>query len=74
MQDRYQRIDTLTRARPRLFSRSKLYELAHKNPGLFKKLDRTVLVDTVVLEQIIAAAPAADLALPPSKRRAREDA
>jgi len=38
-------------------SRAKLYELAHKYDGLFKKLDGITLVDTWMLADIIEAAP-----------------
>ena len=43
-------------------SRSKLYELAAEHPGLFKKLgDQITLVDFDLLDEILAALPAADL-------------
>jgi hypothetical protein len=41
--------------------RSYLYKLAGKNPGLFKKAGAATIVDFVILDQILAALPAADV-------------
>lgn len=43
-------------------SRSKLYELAAKHPGLFRKLDSMTLVDMDKLDQVLAALPVAEIA------------
>jgi hypothetical protein len=43
-------------------SRSKLYELAARHPGLFKKADGATIVDLEMLDEILADLPAADIA------------
>jgi hypothetical protein len=42
-------------------SRSKLYELAARNSGLFKKVDAAVIVDLEYLDRILADLPPADI-------------
>jgi hypothetical protein len=42
--------------------RGKLYELAAKNPGLFRKADAATIVDLEMLDGILAALPAAEIA------------
>jgi hypothetical protein len=42
-------------------SRSRLYELAHSEPRLFKKNGRRSLVDYRVLDQLLDALPFAEL-------------
>jgi hypothetical protein len=44
--------------------RSKLYDLARKHPGLFRKLDGMTVVDLVRYDEILSAAPPADLKEP----------
>jgi hypothetical protein len=44
--------------------RSYLYRLAGKNPGLFKKAGAATIVDLEILDQILAALPAADVKAP----------
>jgi len=46
--------------------RSKLYVLAHRNPGLFKKLDGATLVDLGKLQSILSELPAAEFKRPSS--------
>jgi hypothetical protein len=41
--------------------RSKLYELAEKHRGLFKKLDGATIVDLEFLDRIVADLPAAEI-------------
>jgi hypothetical protein len=41
--------------------RSKLYEIARENPGLFRKAGHAVIVDLHMLDGILAALPPADL-------------
>jgi hypothetical protein len=47
-------------------SRSKLYEFAGNNPGLFRKIDQMVFVDLHKLDNIIASAP---VEVPPPKKK-----
>jgi len=54
---RWERIPARPKGRMLGVSRAKLYELAHKYDGLFKKLDGITLVDTWMLADIIEAAP-----------------
>jgi hypothetical protein len=49
-----------------IVSRSKLYEMAAKYPGLFKKLDGLVIVDLDRRDEIIASLPNAEIS--PRKR------
>jgi hypothetical protein len=42
-------------------SRSKLYELAASNTGLFLKLDKATIVDLAMLDRVLAALPAAEI-------------
>jgi hypothetical protein len=42
-------------------SRSKLYEMASRHPGLFRKADAATIVDLEMLDEILADLPAADL-------------
>ena len=42
-------------------SRSRLYELAKRWPGLFKKNGRRTLVDYMILDQVIDSLPVAEL-------------
>jgi hypothetical protein len=55
------------------FGRSKLYEEAAKNPGLFRKSGTAVIVDYDILDEIISALPAAVIK-PPKPRPARANA
>jgi hypothetical protein len=41
--------------------RSSLYKLAAVNPGLFKKAGAATIVDLVMLDDVMAALPSADL-------------
>ena len=41
--------------------RNSLYELAGKNPGLFKKLKSATIVDLKKLDRVLAALPPADV-------------
>lgn len=41
--------------------RGKLYQLATANPGLFKKVGAATIVDLEMLDDILAASPAADV-------------
>ena len=43
--------------------RGALYKLAGANPGLFKKAGAATIVDLEMLDQILAALPAADVNL-----------
>jgi hypothetical protein len=45
--------------------RSKLFEYAEKNPGLFKKNGRVNIVDFRLLDQIIDALPTGKIKPPP---------
>ena len=42
-------------------SRGKLYELAKKHPGLFKKYDAATIIDLEFLDRILEALPAAEI-------------
>jgi hypothetical protein len=44
--------------------RSKLYNLARKHKGLFRNLDGTTIVDTILLDEICASSPPAELKTP----------
>ncbi len=50
--------------------RSKLYQLAAENRGLFRKLGAVTLVDFKRLDAIMAALPAAEVNAPRGKREA----
>jgi hypothetical protein len=54
---RWDRVPAKSKGRVLGVSRSKLYELAHRHDGLFRKLDGVTLVDVWMLADIIAAAP-----------------
>jgi hypothetical protein len=41
--------------------RGKLYQLAAANPGLFKKAGAATIVDLLMLDDVLAALPPADL-------------
>jgi len=42
-------------------SRGKLYGIAAKHKGLFRKVDAATIVDLEMLDQILAALPAAEI-------------
>lgn len=42
-------------------SRSWIYRMAQRHPGLLKKAGRSTLVDLVLLRQIIASLPSAEI-------------
>jgi hypothetical protein len=50
------------------FGRSKLYEVAAKHPGLFRKNGTAVIVDFDILDEIINALPEAKIKAPAPRR------
>jgi hypothetical protein len=50
-------------------SRSGLYELAPKWPGLFRKNGAATLIDFSVLDSILDALPPAEIEAPPPRKR-----
>jgi hypothetical protein len=48
-------------------SEAKLYQIAPRYPGLFKKLDGSTIVDFQMLDEILASLPDAQIT-PPRKR------
>jgi hypothetical protein len=52
-------------------SRVKLYELATRNPGLFRKLDSRTIVDLKKLDAVLGRLPAADVRVVPPLRAGR---
>jgi hypothetical protein len=48
-------------------SRARLYQLAAKHEGLFRKEGRSTLVDFAILDQILDALPSAQIKPSPSK-------
>lgn len=52
-------------------SRGKLYNIAARHAGLFRKIDQATLVDLKMLDKILAASPPAKLA-GTAEARARE--